>query len=71
MFLASVPINNQPYPYLKPLRVYGFASPPTLTLSHYPALSRYASTRLRVYVTGTAFLGAGLTTNNQLSTNDH
>ncbi|WP_268742330.1 MULTISPECIES: hypothetical protein [Fischerella] len=27
--------NQQPYPYLKPLRVYGFASPPTLTLSHF------------------------------------
>ncbi|WP_162140387.1 MULTISPECIES: hypothetical protein [Fischerella] len=25
--------DHQPYPYLKPLRVYGFASPPTLTLS--------------------------------------
>ncbi|MBD2433586.1 MULTISPECIES: hypothetical protein [Fischerella] len=37
-------INNQPYPYLKPLRVYGFASPPTLTLSH------YLRKPLRVYV---------------------
>ncbi|WP_268742252.1 MULTISPECIES: hypothetical protein [Fischerella] len=27
--------HQQPYPDGKPLRVYGFASPPTLTLSHF------------------------------------